>query len=452
MLPQMPVMFDTICTVPLQSDVFAQVIHPSEPLFLIGLSSGHVHAYKLPTETDSLDDDSDNGSASPIKLADASNANGFSQITPSLRRSSTTSLSESGLGSIDTFWKTRRHKGSCRTLGFNHDGDICYSAGSDGLVKAFLTETGRVVSKIAIAQGAYAEDDDVPTVMHVLSPQTLLLATDSGKLRLHDLREGGREIVSKASQVWAPHGKEHVNALIPLPASDTSTSGFSKQWISVGGTTLAVTDLRKGTIATSEDQEVELTSVALVRGLKKGGTSVGEKVVVGQGDGVLSLWEKGVWGDLDERIVVGRNGIGIESLVELPPGAGHGKLKLNEKLVATGLEDGRVRFARIGRNGIVNDMDLKHDEIDGAIGLGFDVEGRMISSGGNVVKVWTEAKGLPGGGRGGAAKHDLSSDDDSDASGAGDSSEEEERTSKRKKRKRNKGKDKSGGKALEFSL
>lgn len=445
-------MFDTICTVPLQSDVFAQVIHPSEPLFIIGLSSGHVHAYKLPTDTDSLDDDSDNSSASPIKIADATNANGFAHITSSLRRSSTTSLSESGLGSIDTFWKTRRHKGSCRTLAFNHDGEICYSAGSDGLVKAFVTETGRVVSKIAIPQSADAEDDDGPTIMHALSPQTLLLATDSGKLCLQDLRQGGREIVSKASQVWTPHGREHVNALIPLPASDMSTSGFSKQWISVGGTTLAVTDLRKGTIATSEDQEVELTSVALVRGLKKGGTSVGEKVIVGQGDGVLSLWERGVWGDLDERIVVDRHGTGIESLVELPPGAGHGKLKLNEKLVATGLEDGRVRFARIGRNGIVTEMDLKHDEIDGAIGLGFDVEGRMISAGGNVVKVWTEAKGLPGGGRGGGAKHDLSSDDNSEDSDAGDSSEDDEKTSKRKKRKRNKGKDKSGGKALEFLL
>lgn len=445
-------MFDTICTVPLQSDVFAQVIHPSEPLFLIGLSSGHVQAYKLPTDTDSLDDDSDDGSASPVKVADAPNGNGFGHMTSSLRRSSTTSLSESGLGSIDTFWKTRRHKGSCRTLAFNHDGDICYSAGSDGLIKAFLTETGRVVSKIAIPQSADAEDDDGPTVMHALSPQTLLLATDSGKLCLQDLRQGGREIVSKASQVWTPHGREHVNALIPLPASGTSTSGFSKQWVSVGGTTLAVTDLRKGTIAISEDQEVELTSVALVRGLKKGGTSVGEKVVVGQGDGVISLWERGVWGDLDERIVVDRDGVGVESLVELPPGAGHGKLKLNEKLVAMGLEDGRVRFARIGRNGIVAEMDLKHDEIDGPIGLGFDVEGRMISAGGNVVKVWTEAKGLPGGGRGGGAKHDLSSDDDSEDSGADDSSEDDERSSKRKKRKRNKGKDKSGGKALDFSL
>ncbi|KAK5049506.1 hypothetical protein LTR84_004435 [Exophiala bonariae] len=446
-------MFDTICTVPLQSDVFAQVVHPSEPLFLIGLSSGHVQAYKLPAETDSLDDDSDDGSASPVQLNDGVNGNGSSHITSSLRRSSTTSLSESGRGSIDTFWQTRRHKGSCRTLAFNHDGEICYSAGSDGLVKAFLTETGRVVSKIAIPQSADAEDDDGPTVIHALSPQTLLLATDSGKLCLQDLRLNGREMASKASQVWTPHGREHVNALIPLPASDTSTSGFSKQWVSVGGTTLAVTDLRKGTIATSEDQEVELTSVALVRGLKKGGTSVGEKVVVGQGDGVISLWERGVWGDLDERIVIHRDGTGIESLAELPAGSGHGWLKTNDKLVATGLEDGIIRFARIGRNGLIYEMDVKHDEIDGAIGLGFDVEGRMISSGGNVVKVWTEAKGLPGGGRGRAEKHDLSSDADSEDSDVDDSSEDEEKSSsKRKKRKRNKGKDKSGGKALNFSL
>jgi hypothetical protein len=271
-------------------------------------------------------------------------------------------------------------------------------------------------------------------------------------LYLQDLRINGKEIVAKASQTWAPHGTEHVNALIPLPPSETSTSGFPKQWISVGGTTLAITDLRKGTISTSEDQEIELTSVALIQGLKKGGTSVGEKVLVGQGDGVVSLWEKGVWGDLDERIILDREAFGVETLAEVPFGSGAGKLKMNEKLVAAGLEDGRVRFVRIGRNGVLSEMDAKHDEIDGVVGLGFDVGGRMISSGGQTIKIWTEAKGQPGGGRNDISKHDLDSDGEENSEMEDSSDEEEKTTTKRKKRKRNKGKDKSGGKAMDFSM
>jgi WD repeat-containing protein 55 len=434
-------MFDTICTLPFQSDVFAQVIHPSQPLFVVGLSSGHVHAYKLPSDTDVIEDESVD------ELIPPPNNGHLDSILPSLRRNSSASVSESGLGSIETIWTTRRHKGSCRCLTLSPDGEICYSAGTDGLVKAFETESGKVVGKIAIPDG----EGYGPTVLHALSPQALLLGTDSGKLHLLDLRQGGKEITARASQTWSPHGEEHINDLVPLPASDASTSGYPKQWVSVGGTTLAVTDIRKGTIATSEDQEIELTSVALVQGLKKGGTSVGEKILVGQSDGVVSLWERGVWGDLDERIVVDRGGLNVDCLAEVPFGHGGGKLKMNEKLIAAGYEDGRVRFIRIGRNGLLHELDAKHDDIDGVTSVGFDIEGRMISSGGQTVKVWTEAKGLPGGGRGGAAKHDISSgDEDSDLEE--DSDDDDRPQQKRKKRKRNKGKDKSGGKALDFSL
>ncbi|KIW20805.1 hypothetical protein PV08_01383 [Exophiala spinifera] len=451
-------MFDTICTLPLQSDLFAQVIHPSEPFFAVGLSSGHVQAYKLPSESHVIESASQDSSESASNNTDLINGHGSTSTPSLLRRSSSTSASESGLGSIDTVWSTKRHKGSCRCLSFSYDGEICYSAGTDGLVKSFVAETGKVVGKIAIPEISGMPELDEPSVLHALSPQALLLGTDSGKLYLQDLRQGGREIVSRASQTWEPHGGEHINTLVPLPASETSTSGFPKQWVTVGGSTLAVTDLRKGTIATSEDQEIELTSATLIQGLKKGGTSVGEKLLVGQGDGVVSLWEKGVWDDLDERIVIDRSGLSVESLAEVPFGYGKGKLKMNEKLVAAGLEDGRVRFLRIGRNGVMNEMDVKHDEIDGVVALGFDIEGRMLSGGGQTVKVWTEAKGLPGGGRASGTKHDLSSDDnedgaDEDDSDMGDSTDEESHPKgKRKKRKRGKGKDKSGGKALDFSL
>lgn len=249
-------MFDTICTLPLPADLFAQAVHPSEPILTVGLSSGHVLSYKLPPGDE--DDNSESNEAHSPQPLPTVNGNGPTPIISNFRRSS--SASENGLGSIDTIWKTRRHNGSCRCVSYNHDGSWCYSGGTDGLVKAFDSETGKVVSKIAIPPDSELGEEDAPTVLHALSPQALLLGTDSGKLYLHDLRQGGIEIAAKAAKVWQPHQDEHVNSLFPLPISEASTSSFPKQWVTVGGSTLVVTDLRKGIISTSEDQEAELTT------------------------------------------------------------------------------------------------------------------------------------------------------------------------------------------------
>ena len=115
-------MFDTVCTLPLSADLFAQALHPREPVVSVGLSTGHVQTFRLPSDEVNSDDDDV-----------ASN-----------------SSSRNGKGHIDTMWRTRRHKGSCRTLGFGIDGETLYSAGTDGLVKAAKAETGVVENKIAI--------------------------------------------------------------------------------------------------------------------------------------------------------------------------------------------------------------------------------------------------------------------------------------------------------------
>ncbi|KZF26072.1 WD40 repeat-like protein [Xylona heveae TC161] len=397
-------MFDTVCTLPLSSDFFTQAVHPSEPLVAVGLYGGHVETFRLPAPAS--DDSDEEASHSP---------NGF--------------------GKIDTLWRTRRHKGSCRSVGFGIDGEALYSAGTDGLVKAASTETGQVTSKIAIPSGS-GPDADAPSLLHALSPQTLLLATDSSALHLYDLRENNFTKL-KPQQTHHPHD-DYVSSLTPLPASDASTSGFSKQWVTTGGTTIAVTDLRRGVLVRSEDQEEELLSSVFVGGLPaKPGRSKGEKVLVGGAAGVLTLWERGVWDDQDERIIVeraGNQGESLDTLTLVPDEIGP-----FGKIVAVGMGDGRVKFVKLGPNKVIGEV--RHDEVEGVMGLDFDVGGRMISGGGSILKVWHEKVEGPGELEEGPTGKGFGSDDDSDADDASDSSDDEGSSQKRRKRrKRTKGK------------
>jgi len=276
---------------------------------------------------------------------------------------------------------------------------------------------------------------DAPTVIHALSPQTLLLATDSSALHLYDLRIPYSKVSARPEQSHHPHD-DYVSSLTPLPASDTSTSGFSKQWVTTGGTTLAVTDLRRGVLVRSEDQAEELISSTYIRGLPNSGTSRGEKVIVGGASGILTLWEKGAWDDQDERIYVSRDAEGgesIEAMVTVPDELGYGKL------IATGLGNGIVKFVRIGANKVVSEV--MHDETEGVVGLGFDVEGRMVSGGGQIVKVWHEAATTDGAEDGlSSGKHMLGDSDDS-VDDSDSEHEKQQEKNDRKKRKKAKGKD-----------
>jgi hypothetical protein len=267
----------------------------------------------------------------------------------------------------------------------------------------------------------------------------------------------GAKSMLKPQATHHPHD-DYISSLTPLPPTEASTSGFSKQWVTTGGSTLAVTDLRRGVMVRSEDQEEELLSSIIVTGLKKKGTSVGEKVLVGGGNGVITLWERGVWDDQDERITVDRSKGGGESLdvmALLPDGVGP-----MGKIVAVGLGDGSIRFVKLGPNNIIDE--LKHDELrqEGVIGLGFDVTGRMISGGGKKVNVWgektwqdveedeeeveeeTDANGK--------REHESDSDDDSEEE-MEDSSEEEVKQKRKKRRKGKGGKQAPGHGILHFS-
>ncbi|KAF2859033.1 putative nucleolar protein Jip5 [Piedraia hortae CBS 480.64] len=342
-------MFDTLCNFPLRADLFAQDVHPTAPLVAVGLSTGHVETLKLPP-------------------------------------------AEARQGVVDTQWQTRRHKGSCRALSYSVDGNQLYSAGTDGIVKAADSESGQVVGKVAVPRRH--ANVDPPALVHVLSSQTLLLGTDSGALHIFDLRDPAPHVPAsenkaafttpRPAQTHYPH-IDYITSLTPLPPSATSTSGYSKQWLSTGGTTLAIIDLRSGVLVKSEDQEQLLLSSVYITGLRanKSKGTIGERALVGGGDGVITLWEKGHWDDQVERIVVSQEQETLDCLARVPE-----TIAGRNKTVVVGLGDGSIRFVSLGLNKVVGIE--KHDEIDGVTQIGFDFGGRMISGGGHSVKVWQD--------------------------------------------------------------
>ena len=467
--------FDTICTLTLPTELFAQAIHPSRPLLTLGTAFGHVQTYRLPSETDtvptqsSADVDSDDDTSFPlpnakrVKISNSpsnlsnghtlSNGSSSQSVPSSLRRSSLNSVASfSGLGAINSIWKTRRHKGSCRALAFSHDGDTLYSAGEDGLVKVANTETGQIVSKVRLPSSP--PDFHPPSVLHALTPQHVIVGTDSGDVLVYDARENSTGLSAKPSKTYTDvqGDREPVTSITPLTPTSQSTSGFPNTFCCVGGSTVAVLDIRKGPRTRSEPQEDELGPAIFATGLRTGGasSSVGQKLIVGTSSSTLSLFERGVWDDLDERIRFRETAGAIEGLCLVPERIATVRLKPYERAVAVGLENGYVDFVRLGPNQIMEELRCQHDTMEGAAFVGFDVEGRMVTGGGNVVKVWTGVERSFEGERNGFASGSDDSEDEGEEDEASDSSEEEVEKTSRKKRKRGKGKDRSGGSGISF--
>ncbi|KAI4107013.1 MAG: hypothetical protein L6R37_001906 [Teloschistes peruensis] len=422
-------MYNSICSFPLSSDLFTQAIHPTSPLLAIGLASGHVQLHQFPALP---------ATSSPRSKAKTASTNGH--------------------GTIETAWRTRRHKGSCRSVTFSSDGHHLFSAGTDGIVKAALTETGRVIAKIAVprfvlykkdasvctadslVRQAYtmnsfcrtsSEHIDPPTLLHTSTPQTLLLATDSSALHLYDLRTFDTAFATpRPVQTHYPHG-DYVSSITPLPPSKTSTSGLSKQWVSTGGFTVAVVDVRKGVAYQSDDLGEEILC----------GTIIGDKPIAGGEKGALRIWDGGMKGltQGDERRIVVEKGESLDVLCPLPEADGLGET------VAVGLGDGNIKFVQVGKKGGVIGTQ-RHHELEGVVAIGFEPGGRMISGGGDVVQVWERSDDDFVDGGAGEANGALNADsaEDDEVNDSDDSSSEEEMRPKRKKRKRNKGKGRGG--------
>ncbi|SPO06160.1 related to WD repeat-containing protein jip5 [Cephalotrichum gorgonifer] len=398
-------MFENVCTLPLTGAIVSQALHPTEPIVTVGLYNGRVQSFRLPaTGRPSVDD--------------------------------------MAKGTIETLWETRRHKQGCRALGYTPDGNAMFSAGADGFVKHFESRTGRVISKLNIP--TYHNAPDHPSILHALDANHLLLGCDSGALHVFDVRANG--LASRPARTTNPHG-DCVSSINPVQAFEDEyllkpASGPPRQFVTTGGSTIAVSDIRTDKVVESEDQEDDLLCATYVPGLGLKGAVHGA-LAVGCSTGVVTLWDRGSWDDQQDRVVIDKDE-SIDALVRVPAELGYGGRHGKAVFAATG--DGRLTMIDTMKGRIIDGASLRHDDTEGVVAGGFDCYNRLITGGGMIVKVWEDLSELQGSGDEEEDEDEEEEDEEDDDSEAGEdeeSEEDEEEAKKGTKRSRDESSDDS---------
>ncbi|KAI5803802.1 WD40-repeat-containing domain protein [Geopyxis carbonaria] len=401
------------------ADVFSLAVHPSRPLLSTGLSSGHVYSYTW-----------------------------------------NTGATESEKPIFSLAWKTHRHKGSCRCAAYSINGDVLYTTGTDPYLKIADSETGQVISKAVTNKST-----DSATALLPLSPEHLLVGTDLGDIHLYDIRDSATFTSTRPSLSWNRAHDDYISSLHPLPSSESSITGFSRQFVATGDTTLSHLDARKSpnVLAKSEDQEDEMLCSTYVANAPSRQTGGSEKILTGTSAGVVTTWTKGFWEDHQDRIPIARGtGDSVEALLTLPgdfdipgqsewgayfaAGSGDGKIRIvklgQSKILSTFSHSYSADEAKHMAGGKIRKGDQEQELEEGVTALALNCEGKIVSAGGTVVKIWSleniEAKTEDGQVVSGRQEYDSDEENSSN-----ESSEEEKEKLKRRKKKRKGGKGKA---------
>ncbi|SCV00798.1 LAMI_0G07360g1_1 [Lachancea mirantina] len=349
--------------------LFAFACHPENPILACGLASGHVFCYKydadLLEEHLKVQETNSRGSKADLDTNKATQPWVALNVEPDARNETS---------GVDLLWKTKRHKGSVRSIFFEADGSFMYSVGSDGVLKKANTENGKVVKKIDLTETISGKcTKGYKSSTHSIA----LIGDEGGNVTVLDT-----ETLAIKNVIRGIHNGDAINDIFQF------SKRSAHKFISLGQTTLAYWDSResneqdfqivpgdteaKRKVLLSDDQEDEILCGTFVN------PEDGESLVCGLGEGVLTVWKpkKNDLADQITRIKVKKN----ESLDCVVP------TLQDDNCVWAGCSDGQVYKVNVKNSKVVEFR--KHCSDDEVVFLDLDYDYRLVSGGMDVVKIW----------------------------------------------------------------
>lgn len=362
--------------------LFSVASHPTKPIVVSGLATGHLYSYSYNAEQ--LED--------RVKLAKeqyVTHEKGKALISQLKKKWWTVESDHtkiSGRDGVSTNWKTKRHQGSCRSVIFdvsdNSPGEYIYSVGTDHVIKKAYTESGKVASKAQISDH-YSDAKDAITTLAACSSHPLLLAgTENGDVLVFNSKDlSSGKVMYKLSNMH----EDAMTKILPMPA----VSAY--HYLTLGSTTLSHIDIRKGIITQSDDQSDELLSMCYATDSVSGNKN--DTVLVSHGEGIVTLWRNSTNRFMDQisRIKVNKNA----SIDAIMPTMNAGDEDMADS-VWCGDSEGllhRINYkkGRVVETRVHSSSVGKLGGVDEVNGLEIDYDYRLVSSGMEGLKIWSDS-------------------------------------------------------------
>lgn len=360
--------------------LFSVAAHPTKPILVSGLGTGHLYCHSYNAEN--LEEETQKA-REIFELQEKKAEWSVSSLKKKWWEIYPDHLSLPSSGDFTTNWKTKRHKGSCRSVIFdvleNSAGDFIYSVGTDHIIKKAATETGKVTGKTVISE--LPESKDAITTMCIShSHPFLLTGTENGHVLVFDSNDLASNKLK--FKVRSAH-EDAINKILPMPA----VSAY--HYLSLGSTTLAHIDIRKGIITESDDQSDELLSMCYATDSVNANKN--DTVLVSHGEGIVTLWRNSNNGLADQisRVKVNKSA-SIDAII---PTMNEGEEDLRDS-VWCGDSEGflhRINYkkGKVVETRVHSSVMGKLGGIDEVGGLEIDYDYRLVSSGMEGLKIWS---------------------------------------------------------------
>lgn len=394
--------------------LFTAASHPTKPILLSGLATGHVYcnsydAEKLEELTQSKREEYATLEKQAYTQGKIPHINkSVSQLKKkwwTIVQDNTEIPNDGDL--IKTNWKTKRHKGSCRHAIFepleNSVGDFIYTCGTDNIIKKASTETGKVVGKVDVLSDYSNKKDLLTKLCHSVTHPFLLSGTEDGHVLVYDSANLNSNKLK--FKVESAHD-DSINHILAMP----TVSAY--HYLTLGSTTLAHIDIRKGIITQSDDQEDELLAMCFPSDEV---SQSNDTVLVSHGEGLITIWKNSKNKLMDQlsRVKVNKSA-SIDTIISTMNAD-------NEDMansVWCGDSEGLLHRINYKRGRVVETRlhsvaKGKHGAVDEVGILDIDFDYRLVSAGMDTLKIWSNTQD--------EEQNDEDDDDDNDDSDGDDS-------------------------------